>query len=649
MTTCVERPATLSYVQSLEARIRALEACACQNNNNNNNQPDPSNPLTPDDLNKLKSALGGEGNGGLGLLELGSLIGALVSGLGVAASGGVDYLKEKGSELGQAINEITDNFQSQNNTNNNTQDVESEINALRGLINALTKGIEAQLLKLQNDVKSNEAFSEFLSDEIHINGTSISNLKGDIGRIDTQIERTNKQAKTTNETATKALNTATEANVRSKLQSGDIGRLDAGLSGVQQDINDNVFDNISNKEDININQQQITSLRNRLDNFERDNINQNNNTSNIDLSGINSKLNDLENELAGIKQGTNDVNNSQFLELKELIIQDIGIDKKNQSLLQQIQNNTTEINSKTTINSINQIDNAKLNNIDAKTNQTLAQLGLMSGTIITTELVTRNNGELAKQIQATTTDVGNNLQNNFNKLKDSRALSMSLDAINLAVNIHNALMLSRDLGESLIAMIESVGTAIGIKDMDGNPLNVSAYLSNSFEQLLKQTVGEENYNQLSRKFAQLNRIYQAGANMVDTVNSLIDDARNITETTLENTGKIGNALLESGVIIENSYAPMQTEFDRVGNLTTTFEKFTERIEQAETIVNAIDTIAGDVASIQENVNQFKQDKQEIIEAQQQLEKMLKEEKEEAKLDSQASVQFDILNISRLGQ
>ncbi len=58
---------------------------------------------------------------------------------------------------------------------------------------------------------------------------------------------------------------------------------------------------------------------------------------------------------------------------------------------------------------------------------------------------------------------------------------------------------------------------------------------------------------LSVAWKKANRIYQSAANIVNSVNSMIDSVRNVNEFIAENTGRIGNALKKFQVVSPNAF------------------------------------------------------------------------------------------------
>ena len=73
------------------------------------------------------------------------------------------------------------------------------------------------------------------------------------------------------------------------------------------------------------------------------------------------------------------------------------------------------------------------------------------------------------------------------------------------------------------------------------------------DRVLSGLLGDAKYAEITAKTAKANRIYQASINLLDTTYSLFDSARTVAELTGEYTGKIGNALRESGAVYEDAY------------------------------------------------------------------------------------------------
>ena len=244
------------------------------------------------------------------------------------------------------------------------------------------------------------------------------------------------------------------------------------------------------------------------------------------------------------------------------------------------------------------------NNNNANTGEILSAIGLVAVGVTTNKV-------LLTDLTATATKF---VGETWKKFTDSALLGKALDLLNLALNFHNAAMLSADLGRSLLYMIENVLTAIGIHDQDGNPIDIASILGTSVENFAKGVLGAENYANAKAEFNALNRIYQAGMNIMYTVGSMIDTSQSIMENVGEYVGKIGNALRRSGQVAENAFKPMQERWDAITQRESRFKNIVERIEQAQEVTDAVGNIAGDVISLKEDYKTLTENRTEMKEA-----------------------------------
>jgi hypothetical protein len=184
-------------------------------------------------------------------------------------------------------------------------------------------------------------------------------------------------------------------------------------------------------------------------------------------------------------------------------------------------------------------------------------------------------------------------------------LDRALNLLTFATTVHNATMLARGLGDTLMSVISNVLAAVGINDEEGRPLDIGNIIGNTVENLIKGMIGTENYTNLTAAWKRANRIYQASANVLFSVQSLRWSVTNILETIGGWNARIGNALRKWGVVGENSYGWM--------NPTPNFDNpFFRAVEQGEEVLSQIDNVASEVLSIQETVNQFNTQKTELV-------------------------------------
>lgn len=226
-------------------------------------------------------------------------------------------------------------------------------------------------------------------------------------------------------------------------------------------------------------------------------------------------------------------------------------------------------------------------------------------------------GQTILGIVKNTNGVVNNAQHGLAKIqtfastawKATRADKI-LAGVSMALTVHNAMMLSNNL---LLTMSEATNMALdalGIRDETDAPINFGALVKDKIAAVLTSILGAEQYALLTARIAKANRIYQASVNVLDTTQSLFDSARSVAELTAENTGKIGNALRESGAVYEDAYEEFAERINPQNRAQRNLEKFRGSIEGVSEVFETIEGISSNVVEFQETANQLKEEKEE---------------------------------------
>jgi hypothetical protein len=105
------------------------------------------------------------------------------------------------------------------------------------------------------------------------------------------------------------------------------------------------------------------------------------------------------------------------------------------------------------------------------------------------------------------------LTDKFTKLWNSRVIDRALNLMATAAAIHNAVMLSRNIGSTLVQTLGNALSIIGIKDGDEVAQSFSTVIGDSIENIIKGSIGSENYTQLTETWAKASRIYQSAINI----------------------------------------------------------------------------------------------------------------------------------------
>ena len=188
-----------------------------------------------------------------------------------------------------------------------------------------------------------------------------------------------------------------------------------------------------------------------------------------------------------------------------------------------------------------------------------------------------------------------------NKLVD-RAIAMTT----LMGTLHNGLMLSNSLTTTLFSATDNILNVVGIKikDEKGADIGIKQVVDSLTLNFANTLFGAENVKTLNTNFKKANRIYQAGANIANSVRSMTDSLRNITEFAAENTGKIGNALKKFGVIGEKAFPTMP---ENVNGASV----WVQRLQNLEDAAQGIEMVTSEAVSIKQNLDELTKQKQDF--------------------------------------
>lgn len=186
-------------------------------------------------------------------------------------------------------------------------------------------------------------------------------------------------------------------------------------------------------------------------------------------------------------------------------------------------------------------------------------------------------------------------------------LDRVLNVLTFTTTLHNAYMLSNGLSQTLFSMFSNVLAAIGIKDDEGNPLDVGSIVGKTVEAMAKEVLGVETVDGIKAAWKKFSRIYQAAANIIFSVQSIGFSIISILEILGSMTGKIGNALRGAGAVFERAYG----WFNPQPNFQN---RFFTALQRTEDFVSNIDAVASETLSIQETINQFGKQKEDLDKA-----------------------------------
>lgn len=199
----------------------------------------------------------------------------------------------------------------------------------------------------------------------------------------------------------------------------------------------------------------------------------------------------------------------------------------------------------------------------------------------------------------------------FKKFLKWMQIDRVLNILTFIATVHNAYMLSANLGQTLISALNTiftvVGNSLGLRDVEDAPIDVGEAIGDTFENLAKTILGAENLENMRAEWKKYSRIYQAASHLLWAIQSINQSIIGALEIVGSNVAKIGNAIKKWGEVAENAYAWM--------NPTPYFQnKFFTTLESLEDAGGTIEIVALETLSAQEEISQFQQVKEEFDKA-----------------------------------
>ena len=182
----------------------------------------------------------------------------------------------------------------------------------------------------------------------------------------------------------------------------------------------------------------------------------------------------------------------------------------------------------------------------------------------------------------------------FDKMAEWLHLDRVLNVLTFTTTLHNAYMLSNGLTQTLFSMFSNVLAAVGIKDKDGSPLNVSHVIGSTIETFAKALLGVQAVDGMKAEWKKYNRIYQAAANILWSVQSIGNSTLSALEVVGSYVGKIGNAVRKWRVVGEKAYSWMNPQPNFQNRFFTT-------LETTQNVVSQVDQVASEVLNIETTV------------------------------------------------
>lgn len=220
----------------------------------------------------------------------------------------------------------------------------------------------------------------------------------------------------------------------------------------------------------------------------------------------------------------------------------------------------------------------------------------------------RLRGGLSRQVTRVGGAVGA-VKTQLNRVARFLRLGKIFEILTFILALHNAYFLSRNIVESVGDLVATGLQVIGIKDENGNPIDINEIVGDSVTDWMKSIIGAENFTEIKNTIAKWSRIYQAASNMLWSVYSMLDSISEVIEWTSENTGKIGNALKSAGVVFNNSYRWLPEKLNSQNKSRIKFQRMIDGLEAVDDTASSLYMVTSEVREIQENIQELGEQRQ----------------------------------------
>lgn len=209
----------------------------------------------------------------------------------------------------------------------------------------------------------------------------------------------------------------------------------------------------------------------------------------------------------------------------------------------------------------------------------------------------------------------------FNQARKSRLMGRLIKTMQVAhflLDVHNAAMISRDLGQSFFSVVTStidnavkfvddlpfVGNLFEIDDSFSSQQAIGSALDN----MAKTALGESSWEAFKAKWAALNRITAHANTMLMSIRDLSDSTTTIAALGAEVTSKFANQARKDGLLSDDGkwYPENYSKQSAFRQKIQSFE------EGAQGLLNAaeyVEQLTGTLVQSQENYKQFKENKE----------------------------------------
>lgn len=187
-------------------------------------------------------------------------------------------------------------------------------------------------------------------------------------------------------------------------------------------------------------------------------------------------------------------------------------------------------------------------------------------------------------------------------------LDRVLNVLTYMATIHNALQLSNSIKDTLFSAVTNILGTFGLKDEKGDDLDAEEIVNGWVLSFANTLFGAENVTAFNLQWKKWNRVYQAGANILSSIQSIQSSMFEALETIGSWIAAIGNALRASGTVSERLYKWLTP------NPNFRQNKWMNYLNQTDDFVSQIENVSSETLNIRETTEELGNQKMEFDKA-----------------------------------
>lgn len=183
-----------------------------------------------------------------------------------------------------------------------------------------------------------------------------------------------------------------------------------------------------------------------------------------------------------------------------------------------------------------------------------------------------------------------------------------LNVLTYMAVIHNALQLSNSIKDTLFSAVTNILATFGLQDEKGQPLDAAEIVNMWLLNFANTLFGAENVAAFNLQWKKWNRVYQAGANILSSIQSIQSSMFEALETIGSWIAIIGNSLKASGAVSEKLYKWLTP------NPNFRQNKWMKYLDQTEEFVSQIENVTSETLNITQTTQELTGQKAEFDKA-----------------------------------